>query len=161
MFLKCSSNIFYLFIVSLGFMKGKLLDNCEFLLSPLTPSCLAKKLVIFSSAINSFPDSYIFTVFCFSWIANILVEFTASSVNVCYTYLMKVHTSNYILVLWLSTDQAVNLPCGRELMSRNKIIWIKSFQVQELFHSRTKLGSLVYQLYSYKKSLPFSNKMDS
>jgi len=55
----------YLFIVSLGFMKGKLLDNCEFLLSPLTPRCLAKILVIFSSAINSFPDSYIFTVILF------------------------------------------------------------------------------------------------
>lgn len=141
MFLKCSSNIIYLFIVSLGFMKGKLLDNCEFLLSPLTPRCLAKILVIFSSAINSFPDSYIFTVIlflldckCLGWIYSFLCELLL--------YVFD-EISNYILVLWISTDQAVNLPCGRELLSRNKFIWIKSFQVQELFHSRTKLGSFM------------------
>lgn len=137
----------YLFIVSLGFMKGKLLDNCEFLLSPLTPRCLAKRLVISSSAINSFPDNYIFTVIlflldckCLGWIYSFLCElllYISSGV------VDEIHTSNYILVLWISTDQAVNLPCGRELLSGNKFIWIESFQVQELFHSRTKLGSFM------------------
>lgn len=107
-----------------------------------------KRLVIFSSAINSFPDSYIFTLVilflldckCLGWIYSFLCELL---LYISFGLVDEIHTSNYIVVLWISTDQAVNLPCGRELLSRNKIIWIKSFQVQELFHSRTKLGSLM------------------